>query len=292
VSFGFNQPGNLTVYHRATTGQGVFLPRETGYNPVTHQLSAILPLELASGDFGEIIFGYPDLADVPYPPLLAKAENDRGTQTHEVIAPPLAATGAVYSVNQQLPISLAWSPKGLARWYELQIATNQDFATPLVSVPFQTAAYYVWSNAAPNTTYFYRVKTWNGGGGSAWSVGAFQTIAPSVQVTAPNGGEAWQRGLQYFIRWQDNLAESAVIDLYKGAAFFKSLATNSSAGAFQWLVGLDLVPGSDYSIRVSSATNAALFDSSDLNFSLGDLMPVTISTAPAGLTVAVDDAVD
>ena len=214
-----------------------------------------------------------------FAPLLAKPENYRGIQTHEVIAPPLATTGVVYTVNQQLPISLAWSPKGMARWYELEIATNQAFTNQIIAMLDQTAAYYIWSNALPNTAYFYRVKTWNDAGASGWSTGAFQTVAPAIQVTAPNGGEAWRRGVKNFLRWNDNLAESVVLDLYKGGTFLKSLATNSSAGAYQWEVGLDLVPASDYSIKIRSATNAALFDVSDATFSLVDAPVINSGSA-------------
>ena len=103
----------------------------------------------------------------------------------------------------------------------MQIATNADFTNPQLDVPYNATAYYVWSNAAANTTYHYRVKTWNDGGESGWSTGSFQTVAPRVQVTVPNGGEVWQRGLKYFIQWQDNLAEPVVIDLYKGGVFLQ-----------------------------------------------------------------------
>ena len=109
-------------------------------------------------------------------------------------------------------------------------------------------------------------------GASGWSTGAFQTVAPAIQVTAPNGGEAWRRGVKNFIRWNDNLAENVVFDLYKAGDFLKSLNTNSSAGAYQWEVGLDLVPGSDYSIKIRSATNATVFDTSDATFSIIDAL--------------------
>ncbi len=288
VSFGFINPANpfvnptnLTVYHRTQTGQGLFVPQTPDYNPVTGKLRVTMTLTGQSGQLGEFIFCYPDVADVPYPPMLNEVENYRGVQTHEVIAPQLAATGVVYSVNQELPILLSWSPKGFARWFELEIATNQDFTNPVVDVSYQTEGFKVWSNAAPNTAYFYRVKTWNEGGEGDWSVGAFQTVAPMITVTAPNGGEAWQRGLTYFIQWNDNIAEEVVIDLYKGGAFVKSLNTNSSAGAYQWEVDLDLVPGNDYSIKISSATNAALFDVSDLAFNV-DVPRITNITPTEG----------
>ena len=288
VSFGFSQPTNLTVYYRSQAGQGIFLPLPTAYNPGTHQLQTTLTMSSAGGDLGEFVFGYPELADVPFAPLLAEVENYRGAQTHEVVAPKLAVTGTVYSVNQELPILLSWSPKGLARWYALQVATNAGFTNLQLDLPYTASAYYVLSNAAPNTTYHYRVKTWNDGGESGWSTGSFQTVAPRVQVTVPNGGETWQRGSQYFIQWQDNLAEPVVIDLYRGGVFLRSLSTNSSAGAYQWEVALDLALGADYSIKVRSATNGGLSDLSDLPFSIVDSVPVTVATTPTGLTVIVD----
>jgi len=269
-SFGFTQPTELTVYHRSQADQGIFVPQTTDFNPVTQQLRTTVSLTSSAGDFGELVFCYPDVADVPHPPLLAEVENDRGVQTHEVIAPKLAGTGTVYSVNEARPISLAWSPKGLARWFELQIANESSFGSPVVNEPFLTTAFYVWSNAVPSTTYYYRVRTQNDGGASDWSVGSFVTVAPAVQVTAPNGDEVWPRGQQRFIQWRDNLAEDVVIDLYKGGVFLQSLTTNYSAGAYEWEVGLNLVPGDDYSIRVSSATNPALSDLSDLPFSIVD----------------------
>jgi len=285
-SFGLANPTNLTVYYRQTTGQGLFLPQPTSYNPVNAKLSAQVNLTSQGNDLGEFIFCYPDLADIPYPPLLNQVENYRGIQLYDVVAPKLAATGATYSVNQLLPILLSWSPKGFARSYQLQISTNADFSTTLVSVAYQTDAYHVWSDAAPNTTYFYRAQTVNEGGASQWSGGSFQTVPPFINVTFPNGGEALQRGANYFIRWSHNLAENVTIDLYKSGAFAKTIATNApSNGAHQWQIGLDITPGSDYSIKITSATNATLFALSGANFSIIDppaLVPGSAIRFPDG----------
>jgi len=268
VSFGFADPASLAVYYRAQTGQGVFLPQPTAYNPVAHTLGVAMTMYSPYDDLGEFVFCYPDVADVAYPPILAAVESYRGVQPYEVVGPLPAAPGTNYTVNQELPICLAWSPLGLAHGYHLQIATNEDFAPLVVDVPNQKSAFYVWSNAAPATAYYYRVNTTNYGGTSDWSAGAFQTVAPMIAVTVPNGGEAWQRGLKYFIQWNDNIAEDVVIDLYKGSVFQRTLATNASTGAYKWQVGLDLLPGDDYSIKVSSAINGTLFDSGDTPFSI------------------------
>ena len=78
-------------------------------------------------DLGEFIFGYPDVADVAYAPILAAVENYRGVQLYDVVGPLPASPGTNYSVNQELPVCLAWSPQGLAGSYHLQVATNADF---------------------------------------------------------------------------------------------------------------------------------------------------------------------
>jgi hypothetical protein len=268
ASFGFADPASLTVYYRTDTGQGVFLPQATAYNPVTKQMSVSLSMFSPYYDLGEFVFGYPDLAEVSYPPILAAVEKYCGVQPYEVVGPKPALPGTTYLVNQEVPVSLAWSPQGLASAYHLQIATNVDSSNPVVDVLDQADASYVWSEAAPGTAYYYRVSTLNDGGTSNWSVGAFQTVPPMIAVTVPNGGEAWQRGQSYFIQWNDNIAEDVVIDLYKGGVFLTSLATNASNGAYKWQVGLDLLPGNDYSIRISSTLDAALFGGSDMPFSI------------------------
>jgi hypothetical protein len=285
-SFALDNPTNLTLYYRPTTGQGLFLPQPTSYNPATQKLSATVVLTSQGNDFGEFIFGYPDLADVPYPPMLNEVENYRGVQPYGVIAPRLANGEVTYSANQELPSLLSWSPKGFARSYQFQISTNLDFSTTLVSVAYQTQAYYVWKGAAPNTTYYYRAMTVNEGGQSDWSVGSFTMVPPFITLTFPGGGEVLQRGVPYFIRWKDNLAESVNIELYKNGALVTTLATNvPSNGAYQWQPGLSVVPGSDYAIKISSSTNSTLSYVSDSPFSIIDppkINAATFATLPGG----------
>jgi len=128
-------------------------------------------------------------------------------------------------------------------------------------------------------------------------VGSFSTVAPSISVTFPNGGEALQRGLPVFIRWTDNIQENVEIDLYQGGTFVKAIATNApSNGAYQWQIGLDLAPGSGYSLKISSTTNAAFSVSSTSPFSIIDAPAVNSNLAvrlPDGrlqLTVSVPGA--
>jgi hypothetical protein len=268
AAFDVTDPTNTTVYYRTTTGQGLFLAQPTIYNPATGTLSVSMNLTAQNGDFGEFILGYPDLPDVALPPLLDQVQNYRGVQPYDVIAPPLADGNVTYSVNQDRPILLSWSPAGIAAYYEFQVSTNQDFSNPLVDVPFQTDAFFVWSNAAASTTYYYRVRTDNDAGAGDWATGSFQTVAPFITVTAPTGGEFWRRGLKYFVQWQGNLGDNVIIDLYKSGVYLTTITNTPDTGAYQWQVGLSLVPGNDYTIRITSSTNPALFAASAAPFGI------------------------
>ncbi len=44
-----------------------------------------------------------------------------------------------------------------------------------------------------------------------------------VQDTVPNGGEQWQRGLEYYILWDDNLIEDVGIELYMGDSLLQTI---------------------------------------------------------------------
>jgi hypothetical protein len=267
ADFSIPDPTNTTVYYRATEGQGIFVPLPTEYDWVAGQLVA----RLSDTGFGEYAFGFADTAEVPLPPILNAVENDRGVQSNSVIAPLRATNGAVYTVNQQLPIALSWSPAGFAGWYQLQIAATSDFSSPTVDEPYLTDAKYVWNAANPGTTYFYRVKTWNDGGEGDWATNSFTAAAPFVHVTAPNGGESWKRGFPFFVQWNADLAENVTVALYKGALFAGNIvASTPNTGAYQWIIPANLSPGSDYSIRIASATNSAIFDVSDVPFSVVD----------------------
>jgi len=267
VSFGFQHPQQLTVYYRPTPGTGLFVALPpASYNPATKQLGVTL------SQFGEFVFGYPDVPDVAFAPILNRPESYSGFQTNLIVAPRKAESNVIYSVNQELAVLLSWSPRGFGRYYELQVAANEGFDSPAVDVSYLPDTYYVWSNPLADQTCYWRVRTMVESNGvfvtGDWSTNTFQTVAPMLQVKAPNGGEAWQRGLRYYIQWDGNVAEDVVIDLYKGGTFLTSIATNADSGSYRWQIGQDLAPGNDYSIRISSATTPELFDTSDLSFNI------------------------
>lgn len=263
TSFGFANPDDLTVYYRPITGEGLFLPQETANTGSA--LRVTLDLFSEGGDYGEFIFGYDDVADVAYPPILNRAENYRGVQDYEVIAPRKAEPGVVYQVNQNLDILLSFSPKGLARSYFIQVATNPSFTNPVVNQMWLGECRYIWSGALDNTTYYWRARIYNEAGDSNWSTGTFRTVPPMIEVTAPVENEALKTGWDYFVKWNDNIQEDVTIELYKGGVFVTQIGTVPSDRAYEWFIdpALNLAPGCDYTIKITSSTNGTLYDESD-----------------------------
>lgn len=234
---GCDDPSLLTVYHRSCVGQGEFTPLPTVCDDATGQLT------VADVSFGEFVFGYPDLPEIPLQPILHTPE-DLGI------------------VNQAAPVSLDWTQRGFGRSYHLQVAKDPQFSTLEVDEPGLKQSGYELASVDPGTTYYWRVNTTNYGGTGEWATRSFTAVPPMVEVTAPDGCENWQRGLRYFIQWNDNLAEDVVLELYKGDTFVQTIKKVSSIGAYKWEVDLALEPGSDYSIKISSSDNEAIFDMS------------------------------
>jgi hypothetical protein len=239
-------PENTSIYYREFEGNGLFLKLPTDYNPAAKTLTANVK------SVGEFILARPDLESLALTPL-PNAPQDSGT------------------VNYQLPLTISWSPVGYAENYHFQLASDDRFSNLLVDLNYLTNAFYTLDTLEKDHQYYWHVKAMNDKGESEWTAtNMFTAIAPFVRVTKPNGGEQWQRGLSYFIQWDDNLAEDVVIELYKGDSLSSTIATTSNLGAYKWQINTQLETGSDYSIKVKSKTDTSLFDRSDNKFAVID----------------------
>ena len=249
----YSNPTNLTIYQRTTVGTNAFVPLATTYDPVAQKLN------VTTTNLGEFILTYPDLPEIPLPPILY----GQGTQP---------------SVDQAEPVVLQWTPRGFAHGYHLQIATNVTFSNPIVDQTGLTSLTYTLNTLQPATTYFWRVNVTNYGGLSDWSTNSFTTAPPAIQVTSPNGGEAWALGQINFIQWNDNFSENVAIDLYKGSTLITHLTSSTAdIGAYAWTISATNVPGTNYSIRISSFTNSAVYATSAASFSIvADAPAITV----------------
>ncbi|MEJ2195954.1 MAG: Ser-Thr-rich GPI-anchored membrane family protein [Ignavibacteriaceae bacterium] len=97
----------------------------------------------------------------------------------------------------------------------------------------------------------------------------FTIIGNQIAVTSPNGGENWLESEDQLITWTDNLAENVQIQLFKGGIFHSSITTSTpSSGSFVWNPPSSIPSGSDYTIKISSVIDGAIFDFSDNTFTI------------------------
>jgi hypothetical protein len=89
-----------------------------------------------------------------------------------------------------------------------------------------------------------------------------------ITVTSPDGGEIWQLGSHETITWTTNVTENVIIELYKGGAYYSTLANYGTGTSFDWYIDPTLPAGTDYKINISSVLDPAINDMSDADFSL------------------------
>jgi surfactin synthase thioesterase subunit len=95
------------------------------------------------------------------------------------------------------------------------------------------------------------------------------TLLSEIIVGVPNGLEKWQAGTLQNVEWVDNITHNVMIDLYKGGSFHSNISNSvESNGSRQWDIPFNLESGSDYSIKITSATNPDIYDFSDNDFSI------------------------
>ncbi len=92
---------------------------------------------------------------------------------------------------------------------------------------------------------------------------------PYLTVNSPNGGEEWEQGNTYTIKWGSNVSGNVKIELLKGGAVDKTLAADvANNGVFDVEVTMDFTVGADYKIKISSLDNDTVLSESAENFSI------------------------
>ncbi|MDZ8055269.1 MAG: pre-peptidase C-terminal domain-containing protein [Aulosira sp. ZfuCHP01] len=139
----------------------------------------------------------------------------------------------------------------------LQGSYNSGTTNEVINRQLTTGNYYIWIyQSSGNSNYNLNLS-------------ATQAEPPFVTLTSPNGGESLQAGSTYNITWNDNIGENVKIELYKAGSLYSTLFSSTlSDGVESWLVPNNLVAGSDYQIRVSSTSNANVWDFGNSYFSV------------------------
>jgi len=97
--------------------------------------------------------------------------------------------------------------------------------------------------------------------GGAWDIGAYEYVptGPSLNITSPNGGEAWHKGETRTISWNaTGVSDNLVIELLQNDVVAGTIASSvdSATGSYSWTVGRlengSFVTGTNLKIRIST----------------------------------------
>jgi hypothetical protein len=250
-----HDPAQMIVYQRPTPGQGLLSPLPTTYD--TNSQKAVV----TTTQLGEFVFAYPDVAETPYvPEILEPADESQ--------------------VNQAAPITMTWVPRGMIGSFDVQVATNSDFSGLVVNTNGIGSGRFVLQSPLPSTQYFWRVRVINQGGISDWASASFTTVPPVIHVTYPAGGEVWQRFQVVTFQWDDNVSENVALDIYKNGVSNRTIsASTPSSGSFTWTVGQfsPFPSGSNYTVKIRSTANPALYDISQPFSLITNLTSISIN---------------
>ena len=137
---------------------------------------------------------------------------------------------------------------------------------------------YNWtipSSQAAGSDYKVRITSTSNSSVTDTSDNFFTVLGPSVTVTSPNGGDTLTAGTTKTITWTytGDPGYYLRIELLKAGTVVATLNSfvskgSNGVGSYNWLVPSTQAAGSDYKIRVTSAFNSSVTDSSDAYFTI------------------------
>jgi len=239
-------PENLKVYYRQTEGSGTFTGLPSHFDINENQIVA------NTSDTGEYVIGFLRNATEIFPPSLLSPVNEK-------------------VLNNNIPVSLVWSPTGRYDSFRIQVAEDSLFVSTSIdsSNIKETSAVY---NFESNKTYYWRAKTFYRNLESDWSdVHSFTFSAPFISLIAPNGGEIWAIDSVSILRWKTNLHDSLSITLFRNG-IKHSISKDtifSHTNAFAWKIPKSIPEDSTYKIRITSLKDSTFFTESASDFTIG-----------------------
>lgn len=113
----------------------------------------------------------------------------------------------------------------------------------------------------------FRIKITSVNNSTIFDYSDYFTIAPvsaSINVTSPTTGTIWNPGQTRTIQWTDNISSNVRIELYKGGTFNRTITSSTlSDGAHTYTVPSNLVNGSNYRVKITSVSDASVYDFSN-----------------------------
>ena len=195
------------------------------------------------------------------------SESDEFTieETSITVTEPTSST--VWNTGQLADI--IWTSEGTVGDVKIDLYKGGTFNQTIVSTTTNDGS-YTWTQVDTLLTNGsdYSIRITDSIDSSIYGESDEFTIeeVKSITVTVPTSSTIWARGYPADITWTSTGTISDVkIDLYKGTTFNQTIISSTSDdGSYTWAeVDLSLYNGSDYKVRISSASDSGLYGESE-----------------------------
>jgi len=177
------------------------------------------------------------------------------------------------------------------RDYTLYVSDNGGPSQPMLNRVKTSSS--TLQGVSGHTYTFYSVASDNVGNteGAPTSPDSTLTVPypTSLTLISPNGGGQYPQGSNQTILWNfaGTPGSMVMIELLKGGSVHTVLTSGTAVGSggigsFVWNISHNLTVGSDYTVRITSTSNPAYYDTSDAPFSIGGGSPITIMSPNGG----------
>jgi len=200
-------------------------------------------------------------------------------QSISVISPNGGETWSVGSTQ-----NITWASSGIT-YLKIEYTTNNGISWTSISNNVSgSLGTYLWNVVnTPSTECKIRISnvlnsTQNDVSDNLFTI----TTAPTITVTAPNGGENWTVGSTQNITWTSGGVNNVNLEFTTDSGGSWTTIQNSvsaNLGTYAWTV--PNFPSANCKVRVSDSSNPALNDLSDNEFTITIAPTITI-TAPNG----------
>ncbi len=177
------------------------------------------------------------------------------------------------------------------RDYTLYVSDNGGPSQPMLNRVKTSSS--TLQGVSGHTYTFYSVASDNVGNteGAPTSPDSTLTVPypTSLTLISPNGGGQYPQGSNETILWNfaGTPGSMVMIELLKGGSVHTVLTSGTAVGSggigsFVWNISHNLTVGSDYTVRITSTSNPAYYDTSDAPFSIGGGSPITVMSPNGG----------
>lgn len=210
--------------------------------------------------------------------------------THTITADyPIAITApnTAVSLTPGQNYTISWTNTGnVSGIYEIHLYKSGSFVQTIATNV--TGNNYIWSVPNNPGTGAFSVRIYDSGNTCKYDSSDVRfTILPNAPImTAPNGGETWWALQSYNITWNASSFYNSVrldYSLDSGLTWINITSSTGNSGAYSWTVPAGTPYSTKALVKVSDATNLALFDVSNAVFTLKPV--VRILTPNGGATL-------